>query len=165
MTEIVDHVFSEGEGFSRLVDVFHHLVDVSKEDLFVEKELPSLCETQEKMLSFLKSLKEVEVWPCRLQKIVDVAIAKGFTPPKMDTLYDTIQRPSKHRGGSSAIGAMTMGATDEKIQSMISDAKQCKLVIELDDGEYMIYCPQASIKRIVMKHCNEEHEPYRIVKL
>lgn len=141
--------------------VFNHIVDVEHEDEFVRKRLPALCKTQEEFEYLISSLKDDEVWPCRLQYILDVAKENGLTPIDSNFLDDNLGEYDKSTGYSY------IGETGKRIHDILKKATKARVVFtsDEDDKEYELTAHGFSILKVIRDHCAGEGGSFDLRKI
>ncbi len=139
---------------------FNHIVDVEHEDEFVQKELSSICKTKEEIEDFVLSLKDDEVWPCRLGKILDAAKENGVKLIDfLNFLFDKLGEWDKGTCLSY------IGATGKKINNILKNAKQIRVVFTSDEENYELESWDFSIVKVIRYHCAGEGGSFCLRKI
>lgn len=149
--EIVNHEVPHG--------YFHHVVDVENEEKFVAEELGSKFDNQEQLKNFITSLKNVRIWPCRFQHILDMAKTKGIPTGDQVDLLNLIWTDCH------AIDEPTCIGKTQEYAFLIGENLTNTYIIGEWNGQAYKIKSRCNIPSMFMTHCVADGETFTIEKV
>lgn len=138
---------------------FHHVVDLKKEKIFVEEELPTKFNTVKEFSTFIRALRKEELWPCRYQFMLDAAKSKGINIDE-ESILNPMRRYDQF------FCANMYGQTQHLVYSIMTHLFCEKVVVDTPDGEtFDLEFNRANIDIVhhILQYCTKRDIGFQIV--